>query len=120
MVTTLVSLLTGTPVKALLAMTGEVTLSGKVLPVGGIKEKVLAAHRFGVRDVILPQANYRNVREDLPPEVTRNLKFHFVRSIPEVLEVALNIKLSTHSKSAGDPKVAKGRLGSGPAIGNLN
>lgn len=93
MVTTLVSLLTNRTVKARLAMTGEVTLSGKVLPVGGIKEKVLAAHRFGVREVILPSENERNIREDLPADIARDMKFYFVKSIAEVLERALGLKL---------------------------
>ena len=94
MVTTLVSLLTGRPVRPKLAMTGEITLSGKVLPVGGIKEKVLAAHRLGIREVILPRENEKNVKEDLPPEIARDIQFHFVGRIAEVIEVALNMKLS--------------------------
>ena len=98
MATTLVSLLTGRPTKARLAMTGEVTLSGKVLPVGGIKEKVLAAHRLGIREVILPLQNERNVREDLPREIAKGMTFHFVRNITEVLEIALGLKLKTTTK----------------------
>jgi ATP-dependent Lon protease len=93
MVTTLVSLLTGRPVRSRVAMTGEITLTGKVLPVGGIKEKILAAHRLGIREVILPKDNERNVREDLPAEIANDIRFHFVRRIPEVVEAALNIKL---------------------------
>jgi ATP-dependent Lon protease len=98
MATTLVSLLTGRPTKARLAMTGEVTLSGKVLPVGGIKEKVLAAHRLGIREVILPLQNERNVREDLPREIAKAMTFHFVRNIAEVLEIALGLKLKPTTK----------------------
>ena len=92
MVTTLVSLLTGRPVRPRLAMTGEITLTGKVLPVGGIKEKVLAAHRVGIREVILPKENERNVREDLS-EVAKTMRFHFVNSIAEVVELALGLQV---------------------------
>ena len=70
-------------------MTGEITLSGNVLPVGGIKEKVLAAKRAGVRDVILPADNKANVDEDLTPEQLENLSVHYVKVIDEVLEIAL-------------------------------
>ena len=89
MATTLVSLLTDRPVRPYLAMTGEITLSGNVLPVGGIKEKVLAAKRAGVRDVILPADNKTNVEEDLTPEQLENLSAHYVKNIEEVLELAL-------------------------------
>jgi ATP-dependent Lon protease len=89
MATTLVSLLTNHRVRPYLAMTGEITLSGNVLPVGGIKEKVLAAKRAGVRDVILPAENKTNVEEDLTPEQLENLKVHYVKTIEEVLEIAL-------------------------------
>jgi ATP-dependent Lon protease len=89
MATTLVSLLTDHPVRPYTAMTGEITLSGNVLPVGGIKEKVLAAKRAGVRDVILPAENKTNVEEDLTPEQLENLSVHYVKNIEEVLELAL-------------------------------
>ena len=89
MAATLVSLLTDRPVRPYLAMTGEITLSGNVLPVGGIKEKVLAAKRAGVRDVILPADNKTNVEEDLTPEQLENLSAHYVKNIEEVLELAL-------------------------------
>jgi ATP-dependent Lon protease len=88
-VTALVSLLTGKQVRPLLAMTGEITLSGNVLPVGGIKEKVLAAKRAGVHDVILPAENKTNVEEDLTPEQLTGLTVHYVKTIDEVLEFAL-------------------------------
>jgi ATP-dependent Lon protease len=88
-VTALVSLLTGKPVRTLTAMTGEITLSGNVLPVGGIKEKVLAAKRAGVHDVILPADNKTNVEEDLTPEQLVGLTTHYVKNIDEVLEFAL-------------------------------
>ena len=70
-------------------MTGEITLSGDVLPIGGVKEKVLAAKRAGVHDVILPAENKMNVEEDLTPEQLENVHVHYVKSIPEVLELAL-------------------------------
>ncbi len=88
-VTALVSLLTGRPVRPRVAMTGEVTLSGKVLPVGGIKEKVLAAHRLGVKEVLLPKRNEKAVKEDIPENVSRDLKIRLVSSSEEVLEAAL-------------------------------
>ena len=89
MVTALASLLTRRPVKAELAMTGEVTLSGRVLPVGGIKEKVLAARRAGVRTVILPSRNEKNLLEDVPAEARQGMTFHLVESIDQVLPLAL-------------------------------
>ncbi len=89
MATALVSELTGRPVRGDIAMTGEITLSGKVLPVGGIKEKVLAARRAGIREVILPQQNDRNVREDIGEELRRDLTIHLVSKIDEVLALAL-------------------------------
>ncbi|HKR32350.1 MAG TPA: endopeptidase La [Terriglobales bacterium] len=89
MATALVSLLTGTQVRPLTAMTGEITLSGNVLPVGGIKEKVLAAKRAGVRDVILPAENRQNVEEDLTPQQLEGVHVHYVNSIDEALSIAL-------------------------------
>jgi ATP-dependent Lon protease len=89
MATALVSLLTDTPVKPLLAMTGEITLSGNVLPVGGVKEKFLAAKRAGVRDVILPVDVKTQVDEDLTPEQVEGVTIHYASRIEDVLEVAL-------------------------------
>jgi ATP-dependent Lon protease len=89
MATALVSLLTQRPVRPLTAMTGEITLSGNVLPIGGVKEKVLAAKRAGVHDVILPAENKMNVEEDLTPEQLENVAVHYVKTISEVLELAL-------------------------------
>ncbi|PYT03035.1 MAG: endopeptidase La, partial [Acidobacteria bacterium] len=88
-VTALVSLLTGRLVKTLTAMTGEITLSGNVLPIGGVKEKVLAAKRAGVRDVILPAENKTNVEEDLTPEQLEGVTVHYVKAISDVLNIAL-------------------------------
>jgi ATP-dependent Lon protease len=70
-------------------MTGEITLSGNVLPIGGVKEKFLAAKRAGVRDVILPAENRMNVEEDLTPEQLEGVAIHYVATIEEVLEIAL-------------------------------
>jgi ATP-dependent Lon protease len=89
MVAALVSELTGRPVRSDLAMTGEITLSGHVLPVGGIKEKVLAARRLGVLNVALPKQNEKDVNEDLSPELKREITIHFVSTIDDVLELAL-------------------------------
>jgi ATP-dependent Lon protease len=89
LVTALVSLLTSRPLRARVAMTGEITLSGRVLPVGGIKEKVLAAHRLGVKEVLLPRRNEKAVKEDIPENVRADLDIHLVSSIEEVLERAL-------------------------------
>ncbi len=87
--TALASEVTGRPVRGDIAMTGEITLSGRVLPVGGIKEKVLAARRAGLREVILPRQNEKNVKEDLTEELRRELTIHFVQSVDEVLLLAL-------------------------------
>jgi ATP-dependent Lon protease len=89
MATTLVSLLRDRPVRPLTGMTGEITLSGNVLPIGGVKEKFLAAKRAGVRDVILPADNRMNVDEDLTPEQLEGVAIHYVSTIEEVLEIAL-------------------------------
>ena len=87
--TALASELTRRPVRGDIAMTGEITLSGRVLPVGGIKEKVLAARRVGIREVILPRQNEKNVNEDLTEELRRDLTIHYVQSVDEVLLLAL-------------------------------
>src|ERR1700691_3810454 len=89
MVTALVSLLTGRAIRPRVAMTGEISLSGIVLPVGGIKEKVLGAKRAGIREVILPSENEPNVLEDLPAEMLEGMKIHFVRTAEQALEIAL-------------------------------
>jgi ATP-dependent Lon protease len=89
MVTALVSLLTGRPIRPRVAMTGEISLTGIVLPVGGIKEKVLGAKRAGIREVILPSENEPNVKEDLPPELLEGVQIHFVHTADEALEIAL-------------------------------
>ena len=88
MLTSLTSLLTDKTVKRDLAMTGEITLRGLVLPVGGIKEKVLAAHRAGVRTIILPKWNRKDL-EEVPAKVKKEITFHFVDEMMEVLRIAL-------------------------------
>ena len=88
MVTALASRLTGRPVRPRLAMTGEITLRGKVLPIGGVKEKVLAARRAGIRVVVLPKHNAKDL-VDIPAEVQRDVQFRFVETITEVIEQAL-------------------------------
>ncbi|TAK12707.1 MAG: endopeptidase La, partial [Acidobacteria bacterium] len=89
MVVALASALSGRPVRADIAMTGEITLSGRVLPVGGIKEKVLAARRYGIRELIVPRQNEKNVNEDLTDDVRRGLTVHYVSEMDEVLALAL-------------------------------
>jgi ATP-dependent Lon protease len=89
MATVLASLLTDTPVRPLTAMTGEITLSGNVLPVGGIKEKFLAARRAGVTTIILPADNRQDVEEDLTPELIGDVEIHYASRIEDVLAVAL-------------------------------
>ncbi|HTF24177.1 MAG TPA: endopeptidase La [Candidatus Limnocylindria bacterium] len=89
MVTALVSLLSARPVKDRLAMTGEMTLSGIVLPIGGVKEKVLGAKRAGIKEVLLPADNEPNVVADLTPEILGDIKITYVRTLDEVLEHAL-------------------------------
>jgi ATP-dependent Lon protease len=88
MTTALVSLLTGVPVRGVVGMTGEVTLQGKVLPIGGVKQKVLAAHRAGLTEVILPERNGPDL-EDVPEAVRDEMTFHLAKEIGDVLAVAL-------------------------------
>ena len=88
MTTAIASLMSGRPVKHTVGMTGEVTLQGRVLPIGGLKQKVLAAHAAGLTDVILPERNRADL-DDVPSDVREQMTFHPVMSIDEVLEVAL-------------------------------
>jgi ATP-dependent Lon protease len=85
----LLSAVAGVPVRQDLAMTGEITLRGKVLPVGGIKDKVLAAFRSGIREVILPEENEKDL-EEIPEEVRNAIQFHLVKEMDEVIPVALD------------------------------
>ena len=86
--TAVVSALTGRPVKHQVAMTGEITLRGRVLPIGGVKEKLLAAHRGGISHVLLPKDNEKNL-EDIPEDVLRKIEIDFVDHMDTVLEIAL-------------------------------
>ena len=88
MCTALVSCLTGNPVKSEVAMTGEISLRGKVLPIGGLKEKLLAAHRGGIKTVVIPKDNVKDL-EDIPENAKRDLNIHAVETIDEVLTIAL-------------------------------
>ena len=98
MITALVSLLTGRKVKKEVGMTGEITLRGRVLPIGGLKEKVLAAHRFGLRTIILPKRNEVDL-DDIPEEVKKVMTFVPVETVDEVLEAALQKPASRRRKS---------------------
>src|SRR6266850_2299157 len=102
MAAAMASELTGRPVRGDIAMTGELTLSGRVLPIGGVKEKVLAARRAGVRQVILPKQNAKNINEDLTPELRQGLTVHLVSSIEEVLALALQ-PVSTDARPQTKP-----------------
>jgi len=124
MATAMASELTGRPVRGDIAMTGEITLSGRVLPVGGIKEKVLAARRAGIREVILPRQNAKNVNEDLTAELRQDLTVHLVTSIDEVLALALapvstDLRPADAGKkpaaAADDPRVRSRRPPAPPA-----
>ena len=95
-------------------MTGEITLSGRVLPIGGVKEKVLAARRVGIREVILPKQNAKNVNEDLTAELRAEMTVHLVSTIDEVLALALT-PVSTDTRP-GEGKKQKGE-GKGEAKG---
>jgi ATP-dependent Lon protease len=98
MTTALTSLLTGRPVKHTVGMTGEVTLQGRVLPIGGLKQKVLAAHAAGLTDVILPERNRADL-DDVPEDVKQSLTFHPVMTLDEVLELALESAPASHALS---------------------
>ena len=88
MTTAIVSLLTGRPVRSTVGMTGEVTLQGLVLPIGGVKQKVLAAHRMGLKEVILPRRNEKDL-DDVPESVREAMTFHLAGRVEDVLKVAL-------------------------------
>jgi ATP-dependent Lon protease len=89
----LVSLLTGRLVRSDVGMTGEVTLSGRVLPIGGVKQKVLAAHRAGLKEVILPARNEADL-DDVPEQVRQDMTFHLVDQVDKVFELALEPELA--------------------------
>jgi ATP-dependent Lon protease len=109
MVTALVSALSKVPVRADVAMTGEITLRGRVLPIGGLKEKLLAALRGGIRTVLIPEENRKDLA-DIPENVTRDLEIVPVKWIDQVLDIALVKPLSEPQKTpAVKKKIAKSR-----------
>lgn len=111
MCTAIVSGLTGIPVRADVAMTGEITLRGEVLPIGGLKEKLLAAHRGGIKHVIIPHENTKDLTE-MPDVIKKSLEIHPVKWIDEVLEVALEkapAPLNESKKPTGKTKSADSR-----------
>jgi ATP-dependent Lon protease len=111
MVTALISLLTGRPVRDRLAMTGEMTLSGIVLPIGGVKEKVLGAKRAGITEVLLPADNEPNAVADLTPEILGDIKITYVRTLDEVLEHALSKEVVAPPPIVPEPKTKTPHVG---------
>ena len=105
MAVALASELTGRPVRGDLAMTGEITLSGRVLPVGGIKDKVLAARRLGIKEVVLPRQNDKDVKEDLSEELRKDLTIHLVSTIDEALLLALTPPSAAHLERRSSSRV---------------
>jgi ATP-dependent Lon protease len=85
----IISLLTGIPVRSDYAMTGEITLRGKILPVGGVKEKVIAAHRYGITNVLLPAENEKDFKEDIPAEIKETMNVLFLETMDELLDIVL-------------------------------
>jgi ATP-dependent Lon protease len=112
MVTAMVSLFTDKTVRSDLAMTGEISLRGLVLPIGGVKEKVLAAHRAGIKMVVLPARNKKDF-EEIPEHAREDLDFRFVERIEEVLEEALGIEATLHSEGKAPPQSSRMSASSG-------
>jgi ATP-dependent Lon protease len=111
MLSSMASLLLKKPVNPKMAMTGEISLRGSVLPVGGIKEKVIAAHRAGVREIILCRKNEKDLR-DVPDEIKKDLKFHFVTHIDEVLRITLGVEFPSVEVTGFVPPQAPTQAGS--------
>ena len=105
MLTALVSLLNGQKVKDHLSMTGEITLRGNVLPIGGVKEKVTAAHRSGIKTIILPDHNRKDL-EEIPDHIKKDLEFYFAKDMLDVIKIALP-QLSVNSKKKTPAKKQK-------------
>jgi len=108
MFTSIVSLLTGQSVEDRVAMTGEITLRGNVLPIGGVKEKVTAAHRSGIKTIILPDHNRKDL-EDIPEHIKKDLNFHFAKEMMDVIDIALpglNGRIKSKKSSSKTKKVA--------------
>ncbi|MEO8747517.1 MAG: endopeptidase La [Rhodanobacter sp.] len=115
MCTALVSVLTKIPVRSEVAMTGEITLRGRVLPIGGLKEKLLAAHRGGITTVIIPEDNKKDL-VDMPANITSSLQIHPVRWIDEVLDIALERPLQPKSPSDTPPAAVAGESSEGHSL----
>ena len=107
MVTALVSALMSQAVRPKLAMTGEITLSGHVLPVGGIKEKVLAARRAGVEEVVLPAENEKNALEEIQDELRSSIRIRYVKTIEDVLDLAFPEPVLLPSVASGVSEASK-------------
>ncbi|HWI57503.1 MAG TPA: S16 family serine protease, partial [Bacillota bacterium] len=105
MATAVVSALTGRPVKANVAMTGEITLRGRVLPIGGVKEKLLGAHRAGITDICLPKENEKDL-EDVPGNIRKKLDIHLVEHMDQVLKIALGEAPAKDEESVAPPPEA--------------
>jgi ATP-dependent Lon protease len=106
MAVALVSLISGRPVRADVAMTGEITLRGQVLPVGGVKEKVLAAHRFGLKTVFLPARNEADL-DDLPEDVRKDVQFVLAEKIEDVLDGALDEVVIPEVQEPAEPAMVQ-------------
>ena len=121
MAVALISALTRHPVRHDLTMTGELTLTGKVLPIGGLKEKILAAHRTGITNVILPKDNEKDL-QDIPANVRKAITFHPLSTIDEVLQVAFEkkIKLKAKPRKTAAKKSKKGSSSKSPSVSTLN
>ena len=113
MATALASLLSGVPVRGDVAMTGEITLRGKVLPIGGLKEKVLAAYRFGTTVIVLPRENERDLSE-IPDDIKKALTFHLVDNMDEVLDIALAGPIRGPALDEAEPEPPDVRPTDGP------
>ncbi len=110
MCTALVSVVTQIPVRADVAMTGEITLRGEVFPIGGLKEKLFAAHRGGIKHVIIPEENRKDL-EEIPDNVLRKLTIHPVKTVEEVLELALQRSPLVKSAEPSPTKIIPSRKG---------
>jgi ATP-dependent Lon protease len=108
--TSIVSALTTIPVRGDVAMTGEITLRGRVLPIGGLKEKLLAAHRHGILEAVLPRDNEKDL-PDIPENIRKEMKLHFVETMDEVLKIALEREIVALPLPPASAGVAMGRQG---------
>jgi ATP-dependent Lon protease len=103
MATALISIFTGRPVKRSVAMTGEITLRGNVLPIGGLKEKILAARRAGIETIVCPKLNQKEL-DEVPAPLKRSMQFHLVDEVDEVLKLALIPPLEPRPAAGAGPK----------------